>query len=205
MSQFVHTIQLPPATGSAAKLGRYLEITRADDQVTNVSLPGSCSSYNVVLAEGEVVSVRLGYPTKDDSAAWDTLGWTPADKLTGGVAWPKGRSGSAVEQVIVKPHNGNLVKQSTGVAVWSGDDVEIADEPECRKPACGCVDVCEVTGDSIDSEPGVVSIDVPSEGEAEVAPEVDEFYSIKEEEELIEDEVSEDEVSEDEDVQDEEE
>ena len=204
MSQFVHAIQLQPATGSAAKLGRYLEITRADDQVTNVSLPGSCSSYNVVLSEGEVVSVRLGYPTKADSAAWDSLGWTPADKLVGGVTWPKGRAGSAVEQVIVKPHNGNLVKQSTGVAVWSGDDVEVADEPECRKPSCGCVDVCEVTGDPIDSEPGVVSIDVPAEEAAEVAPKADD-WDISEETLAAEEEVSEDEVDEEEDVQDEEE
>lgn len=200
MSQFVHAIQLPPATGSAAKLGRFLEITQADGQVTNVSLPGSCSSYNLELSEGEVVSVRLGYPTKNDSAAWDSLGWTPADKLTGGKAWPKGRSGSVFEQVIVKPHNGNLVKQSTGVAAWSGGDDELADEPECRKPDCGCVEVCEVTGDPLDNEPGVVSIDVPSEKEAEVAPKSDEWFCV------IDEEVSEDEVSEDEeDVQDEEE
>ncbi len=199
MSQFLHTIQLPPATHSAAKLGRYLEITRDGDKVTNVSLPGSCSSYGIVLGEGEVVHVRLGYPTKDDSAAWDSLGWTPADKLTGGVAWPKGRSGSVVEQVVVKPHNGNAVKQATGVAVWVGDDcTEKPSEKDCTYPSCGC-DVAERDKCGVNTTVPPV-VEEPEEESAEIAPEADEFYSevIEDEVDEVEDEISEDEVSEDE-------
>ena len=195
--QFTHTVYLPAPTPAGATLGRFLSIEHPDGNFQQVSLPGSVSRYHVTVAEGSVVKVKLGYPTKPDVATWDTLGWTDPLKLIGGVEITKSFN-SWAKKVTVTPYS-DTVSQAAGVSDWT----EKPSEKECTYPVCGCDDTEKAECGVTTTVPPVV--EEPTEELAEIAPEVDEFYEEVSEDEVdeVEDEVSEDEISEDEVIEDE--
>lgn len=211
IKKYSHTVYLPTATGSSAKLGRFLSITDQHGNVQQISLPGSVSRYHVAIEEGASVTVKLGYPTKDNTAAWDTLGWTDPLKLLGGQEINKSFN-SWAKKVTVADFSPTL-KQAAGVSDWQ----EVSDK-SCTYPSCGCDEAAMADCGVTTTLPPVVA--EPTEEEAEIAPQFDDDYAELESEdevsaeeveeddevEVEEDEVSEDEISEDEEeVQDEEE